>query len=311
MKNTPTFFPLSGFFLIGFAVLLSSCEDFFSQTVEIDPPPYEKQLAPHLNLTNQDSTVKILVSRNYGVLESVQYYDEYFVANAQGGLYKNGQLWLNLAALSPDSSFMLVGVLPEPLQKGNEYELRVSHPDYPAVSATQVMPGDFTVDSVRIKRNAATGQFGDELDLVEVFMKDPPGERNFYEFALVSINYNVYYDPTTGMTDTFGVYEYPYYVEEYSDPNVQYGVSAGGLLSDQFFNGQSYKFQAKVYSSPNTVYRVFVRHVSEDYFNWSRSYESKINADDNPLVEPVSIFSNISGGLGIFSLRNEKVYTVF
>ncbi|MDX1910747.1 MAG: DUF4249 domain-containing protein [Saprospiraceae bacterium] len=307
MKNILSFSPLSGFFLIGLAVLMSSCEDFFSQTVEIDPPPYEKQMALHLNLTNQDSSVIMFISRNYGILETVPNQYDYYVTNALASIYKDGQLWLQLA----DSTFTLVGAVPAPLQAGSTYELRVSHPDYPAVSATQVMPGDFTVDSARIKRNAATGQFGDEYDLVEVFMKDAPGERNFYEFALVSINYNVYYNPTTGMTDTFGVYEYPYYVEEYSDPNVQYGVRSGGLLSDQFFDGQSYKFQAKVYSSPNTVYRVFVRHVSEDYFNWSRSYESKINADDNPLVEPVSIFSNISGGLGIFSLRNEKVFTVF
>jgi hypothetical protein len=315
MKKIFSFFrgPLVGIALVAMFVSMSSCEDFFSQTVEIDPPPYEKQLALHLNLTDRDTTVRLLVSRNYGILETVPDQRDYLITNAQGALYKDGQLWLNLAILSPDSNFMLVGELPEPFQQGSTYEFRVNHPDYPEASASQTMPGDFTVDSVRIKRNAGSGQFGDEFDFIEVFMKDTPGERNFYELALVSVNYSVYYDPTTGLTDTFGVYEYPYYVEEYSDPNVAYGINYGGLLSDQFFDGQEYKFQARVYSSSslNTLYRVYVRNVSEAYYKWSRSYQSKIDADDNPLVEPVSIFSNLTNGLGIFSLRKEKEFLVY
>jgi len=49
-----------------------------------------------------------------------------------------------------------------------------------------------------------------------------------------------------------------------------------------------------------------VRHVTEDYFKWSRSYEANYEVDENPLVEPVSIYHNLENGLGIFSVSNRK-----
>ncbi len=58
------------------SLALVSCEDFFSQTVEIDPPPYEKQLSFHLNLTDQDTSIRVLLTRNFGILEAVPNYDD-------------------------------------------------------------------------------------------------------------------------------------------------------------------------------------------------------------------------------------------
>ncbi|MBK6994814.1 MAG: DUF4249 family protein [Lewinellaceae bacterium] len=53
-----------------------------------------------------------------------------------------------------------------------------------------------------------------------------------------------------------------------------------------------------------------MRNITEDYYRWSRSYQAKYDADENPLVEPVSVFNNLVDGLGIFSVAREKVFIV-
>jgi Domain of unknown function (DUF4249) len=303
------------FFILIASLLLNACsDDFFSQTVKIDPPEYDKQLSFHLLLNNNDSVVRLTVTRNYGLLETVPTDQGWYVSGATAELYENGQKWLTLAPLSADSSFVLTGILPRRFQTGSTYEIRVTHPDYPAVSAVQVAPADFQVDSLRVRRDAVPGEFGDRLDLLEVFMKDQPGVRNYYEVTIFKKYYNYTYDPVTGTYDTTAVYVYPLGAEGYNDPNVLFGFGGAGLISDQFFDGQPYKFQARFYGNNGSVadstVTVRVRNVTEDYFKWSRSYQASSDAGDNPLVEPVSVFHNLQNGLGIFSIAEEKNFEV-
>jgi len=308
---TPKLGHIAGGFMALFSLSLASCsDDFFSQTIEIDPPPYTKQLSFHLNMTDQDSSIRMLLTRNFGILETVPNYDDFFVDGGSAELYKDGQKWLTLAPSSMDSSFVLVGDLPEPMQSGSTYEIRAEHPDYPKVSALQVMPGDFTVDSTRVKRNAISGQFGDKYDFVDVFLQDQPGVRNYYEVAISTLSIVTNYDPSTGLFDTIFINEYPVYPEDFSDPNVVFGFKSSGLISDQFFDGQAYKFQARIYASSGQVLTIRVRNITEEYYKWSRSYNAKYISEDNPLVEPVSVFNNLVDGLGIFSLVREKVFLV-
>ncbi len=299
------------FFILSASFLLNACsDDFFSQTVKIDPPEYDKQLSFHLLLDNNDSIIRLTITRNYGILETVQNNQDWYVKGATAELYENGQKWVTFVPLSLDSSFVLTGVLPHPFQTGSTYEIRAAHPDYPTVSAVQLVPNDFQVDSARVRRDAVPGEFGSRLDLLEIFLQDQQGVKNYYEVTILKRYYDYSYDPSTGVYDTIGVYEYPLGVDAYNDPNVQYGFGNAGLISDQFFEGQSYKFQAR-YDGPNDGFSdstviVRVRSVTEDYFKWSRSYQANFDVDENPLVEPISVFNNLENGLGIFSIAQEK-----
>lgn len=303
MKNILFFFSIS--------LLIASCDgDFFSQTVNLDPPEYDKQLSFHLLMDQNDTTVSIVVTRNYGILENIQEYQDWFVSGASAQLYENGQPWVTLAPLNADSLFVLTATLPHRFQLGNTYEIRASHPDFPAVSARQVVPADFVVDSARVKFNAVPTDFGDRIDLAEIFIKDQPGVKNFYEVRLVKPFYQIVFNETTFELDTVGVIVGPISVEGYNDPNIVEGYRSGGLLSDQFFDGQTYKFQVRFdkdyYGSADTSLQIEVRSISEDYYKWSRSLQAYYNADGNPLVEPVTIFHNLENGLGIFSIANLK-----
>lgn len=289
------------------SIALTSCESFFSQTVEIDPPAYDKQLSLHLSLTDRDSTVGLLLSRNYGILEYVNNVEDYYVKGGAVQILKNGQPWMALQPSGNDSSYYFTGNLPEPFQIGQTYELRATHPDFPEVKATQVVPGDFQADSARIKRQAVSGPFGDVYDLVEVYLKDPAGVKNYYEISLYGIYYQIVQNPNTNEFDTLGVSYFPVYAEQFSDPAVQEGFEGGALFSDQFFDGQTYKFQAQVYFNGNAPYLIRIKNITEDYYKWSRSYLDKRNSEENFLAEPVSVFHNLENGLGIFTIAKERV----
>jgi hypothetical protein len=303
MKNLLIIFCLS-------AVALTSCESFFSQTVEIDPPAYEKQLSLHLSLTDRDTVANVFLSRNYGILEYVEELEDYYVEGGTVQILKNGQPWLNLQPAGGDSSYYLTAFLPEPFEMGQTYELRATHPDFPEVRATQVVPGDFQTDSARVKRGAVSGPFGDVFDLVDVYIKDPAGVKNYYEITMYGLYYLVVQNPNTNELDTLDVGYYPIYSEQYSDPSVQEGFNGGALFSDQFFDGQAYKFQAQVYSTGNAPIFIRIKNVTEDYYKWSRSYLDKLDSEGNFLVEPVSVFNNLENGLGIFTVAREKTLLI-
>jgi hypothetical protein len=287
------------------SIALTSCESFFSQTVEIDPPPYEKQLSFHLNLSDQDTVAEVILTRNFGILEYVPSQNQYLVYGGSVELLKNGQPWLALQPVSTDSSFLLSGTLPEPFQIGQTYTVRATHPDFPLVEATQVVPGDFQLDSAKVKREAISGPFGDVYDLIDVYIQDAPGVRNYYEVKIFTLLFNIGEDPVTGEPDTIFFDSYNLYPEDFSDPSVLNGIQGGALFSDQFFEGKTYKFQAQVYANSNP-YLIQVRNITEDYYKWSRSYLEKLNSEENFLVEPISVFNNLKDGLGIFTLAREK-----
>ena len=298
-------------YILAFSSLgLASCESFFSQTVEIDPPPYTKQLSFHVSVSDKDTAIKVIMTRNYGILETVDNVDQYFVKNAKASLYKDGQLWLNLQALNADSTFVLVGALPSPLQAGSTYELRAEHPDFPTAIGKQIMPGDFQVDSAQIKYDAATNPDGGRVDEVNIFMKDQAGVRNFYEVTLFETYYYIIYDEVNQELDTIGVYRQRVYPDNFPDASIVNGAYGGALLSDQFFDGQPYKFQLQVYAGNGNPVEVHIRNITEDYYKWSRSYYSQIDAEENPLAEPVSVYNNLIDGLGNFSVAAEKVFLV-
>jgi hypothetical protein len=298
------------------ALLFSSCEDLFSTTVEADPPPYDPQLVFHLLATDQDSTVQLILTRNFGILEPVRDEKKWYVSGATAEWWQNGQKIMTLTPQSSDSGFVYVGTLPQPLKPGDQYEVRVRHPDYQEVRSMQTMPAKFVADSARIRDLGSGGQFNDQYQ-IDFTIHDQPGVANYYEVSLVGQQYELHciYDFTTNMVicDTVGIQEYTVYFDEFLDRNTVEGTGNTALISDQLFDGQAYKFQAKFspsyYSSSNTIpYRVQIRNVTKEYYQWSRSYYQRYENEYEIFAEPITVFGNIENGLGIFGLATQKTY---
>lgn len=306
-------------FLFATTVLFSSCEKFFSQVVEIDPPEYEKSLVFHQTISDQDSTIRLILSRNFGILEQVDNTPQWYVSGATVEWWQNGQKILTLTPLSADSGYIYVGTFPAKAQPGQEYEIRVSHPDYAAVRAVQKMPIPIaSLSEVILDRNAGVDSGGSPQSEIEVSFKDEAGVDNYYEILLSGQFSYLEYLGMDGqgnfLYDTV-YFESNVYFDNTFDPNIEKGVGESVLLTDRFFDGETYKFKGRFYAygggtTDSIPYKFIIRSVTPEYYYWSKSYYLKDQTDDNPFAEPVSVYNNLENGLGIFGLFSERKFLI-
>lgn len=306
-------------------LFLNSCTDFFSQTLETEPPEYNKNLVFHTLLSDQDSVVRVVLSRNYGIFDNVQGDKTWFVRGAKAEWWVNGAKAGDLIPLrntsGEDSTFVYEFWLPQKIQKGQTCEIRISHPDFEPVRAVQTMPSKLqSLGPPRLVKNVQSISLtGEKINEVSVTLEDVLGEKNYYEFAIFNTRkYRIgILDSTTGQV-TFDTLEYTqsYSFEDNSnDPSLRRGVGNSALLSDQFFDGQTYAFKGRFVdgnygniADSSGVYTFMVRQCTEEYYRWSRSYFQQYNVQGNPFAEPVSVFNNLENGLGIFGLFSERRY---
>lgn len=303
------------FFLLISAGLSSCSEDFFSQTLNIDPPEYEKQLVVHGFGNDRDSFFRVSVTRNFGILENVPD-TAWAVRNATVEVLEDGQVKATLAmapAPQPQEVYAAL-VLPGFFQPGKTYQLKVAHPDFETVTSSQVMPQPVAVDSVRFRQKAGIDTDGSKISAVDVFLNDAPGVQNFYEVR-VTINYPklAFTFDSIGMVthiDTVGYEEFPVELIGSDDPNAVLTFGDGLAITDRFFDGQSYRFVARMYETGGYTFRVYVRTVTREYYSWALSAERKYNSEDFPLAEPITTYSNLENGIGAFGLWQEQVFYV-
>lgn len=295
--------------------LFSACsEDFFNQTVDIDPPEYEKQLVTHIKTGINDSIMELSVTRNYGVLETVPQ-NGWGVPDALVELWEGDQKLRTFSPLTTTNYFYFAPLSQGVFQPGRTYTLKISHPDYDTVTAVQTMPFKPVVDSATYDMDGGLNAFGEELSNIDVYLNDTPGEVNFYEIAI--FGEYVYTDSVFDDSGNFInvdtlIFQSNFDLEGSDDPNVVPGYNNTLLISDQFFDGQSYKLNARIYryQGDPTNYAVHVRTLTEDYFLYSISALRKYDSEGIPFVEPVSVHDNLDKGIGIFGLYNEVVVRI-
>lgn len=300
------------FFLSISAGFASCSDDFFSQTLEIDPPAYEKQFVLHGFGSNLDSVFRITLTQNYGILDNVPD-TAWAVPDATVEIYEEGQKKATLGLSPGNVKLHEATVLPGFFQAGKTYELRASHPGFPTVTSRQTMPEAVAVDSVRFREKAGIDPDGSRLSAIDVFLKDEAGVENYYEIRVAvkfpKLEYN--YDSLGNVViDTIGFELFTVSMTDSDDPNAQLTYGGGIAVSDRFFDGQSYKFVAKMYEEGGYTFEVRVRAITEEYYLWGISAKRKYDAEENPLAEPVTTYTNLDAGIGIFGLAHEQVFEV-
>ncbi|GJM35358.1 MAG: hypothetical protein DHS20C18_43590 [Saprospiraceae bacterium] len=273
-------------FLSLVAVSFSACE----LTVETDLPDYEKQMVVHCYPSQE--TFSTTVSTTVGLLENK---NPELLEDANVELYENDQLILSLSgntAMPMDQA----------LTNGQKYTLKVTHPDFEAMEATQVMPNQVPVKKAVYKMNSGVDDFGDQVDVLQISIDDPAGEENYYEFGLF-----IQQDPN--FPDAIN-YLYP---AENNSLGVSVIYSDLLIANDQLFDGQSYTISAKFnsyYHNDTEKYILMWRNITKERYLYLKSVTAHVYASDDPFAEPVGLFSNFDQGLGVFALYNEATYDV-
>ncbi len=141
-----------------------------------------------------------------------------------------------------------------------------------------------------------------------ITIPDPAGEDNYYQLYLMESTC------TISGSDTICVHQKidfpkddPVFYFRDQEGSLLGGIDFEGTFSDFLFDGTHYKLQIKLplnFSSnppPGTRRTLYFMLVSQtaDYFNYFRSRVVAEYSYDLPIIDPIRIYYNVDGGLGL------------
>lgn len=256
-------------------------------------------------LINSDSLIRVYVGKSIYISDSdgvvVQNLD-----NAKVYIYQNGLIIdslqhdfkvINWGMFYPSGNYYSKKVKPLP---GKEYRIVAKVPGLPDVSATAILPNPVKIEKVDTALIWLAPYYRDALKC-NIKFADPLNETNYY---LVEVFYK---DGDQIISERFTCKD-PVVEEYLSDGSIAGGNLAGVAFSDNVINGKTYSLNLIIWRNPahsdNGLKRVMYFHlysISENYFKYIRTlnlYNAKFG---KPHSEPVQVFSNITGGYGIFT----------
>jgi len=221
------------------------------------------------------------------------------------------------------------------LKEGNRHKVKVNNPGYDDIEVETVKPAPVKIKSLTWKHIKGkmpewyyvssynnyplplypSGQEEHEDTLMLEFtikFDDPPG-NNFYQFGIHYLNYNFF---------EVAEYKMQYASFEWSDPlynNMYYStlLPTGGpqpgkaneiVFNDKDFNGEEktvrlVKPVSGIVTSPHK-YIIKLYSLTEDHYKYIVTKWLYNRSKDDPFAEPVDFHSNVSNGIGIFSIAS-------
>ncbi len=184
------------------------------------------------------------------------------------------------------------------------YKIVINADDFNKVEAENKLPTLVKIDSISKKK--IDEEYNNRYQLT-IFFNDPPNEKNYY---YISVN---------GLTHKYSTQD-PAIGEWHSN------WKQIPIFSDDLFNGKTYGVTIRVNADIHDWYEpgwnyiaVNLHTISQDYFLFVESYNKQMPkfGDDlmeffqHGLIEPIPIYSNIDGGLGLFGSYTNSIDSVF
>ncbi len=177
------------------------------------------------------------------------------------------------------------------------------------------MPKNIVITN--IKDSAGIDDKGDYYSQFSIFFEDDPNKSNFYEVAVwTTMSPNIIWYGSCTSDDII--------IKE--EGNEDY-YPRDLLFSDKLINGLKKEIKVNIYppaySSPNgerayliDPYYTFIVHfrsISENYYKYKKTLIRHMACKDGGVFgcEPVEMYSNIEGGLGIFAGYSSYVDTIW
>lgn len=246
------------------------------------------------------------------------------VPDAKVNLYKNNEFIEEL--VYTDKGFFIGNHKPT---KGSTYELKVEHDVYTNVSAKTTIPNELAINIIKYTVDT-TDIFNPKIH-IEVQFNDDESTKDFYRIhawhSVQNYNYDYSYDDngyteikTIGDTTKQNI---PIVTENalfkavlntFTDGNYAYYNSEP--FSDEEFNGTSVNFdftlsdfndQFRYDAVDDTIHLDFFNY-SKEYVEYITDYMNQSNSDDF-FSEPVFMYSNVEGGVGIFASATKQNFT--
>lgn len=280
---------------------LFACE----QETELDLPAHTPKLVVH-GYVQTDSLFKIAVGRTFAANVLLPPADTY-IATATVTLYENGTLKEVLTYDPVQNRYISAAAA----VAGKIYRVTIAASGYETVEAITASPFPVSTQAVSYNRNARTDEHGIILSDVIFRFDDPASISNYY---LAEINRALPGYPSS----SFCVYSYDPAVEKYQsslDP-FESGSCIDNkeiLFSDRSFNGVRKEITISgnhdsmaefTDAATGAVYRPFLKRysITAEFYKYTKAAISINGINDDPFSQPVSTYSNIKNGYGLFTV---------
>lgn len=283
-------------FLFCTILLLTSC----IKEVKLDVDPLPQKVVVN-GFICPDSTFKVHISLTSAMQESKQ-----LVLNATVLVFENDVFLYSLV----NQGTGWYGVWASP-SEGKKYRIEVSVPNFETVTAETEIPIFPEIqDAWYEKIGANPNEFGTYEAKTTIIFQDDPTRKNYYQPGR-----NIYLYEQTKETDESILTEtdleynpyYYYFSDALFDGQVkQLVLRGGGIIQESF---------SEIYYQQD--YTHSFRIVSEEYFKGIKTWtlhsfnQSSDGYINDPLTllflgEPIEMYSNVTGGLGVFAGYNSK-----
>lgn len=275
---------LSAFAL--FVLLTSACESFVS---DVDGLKSDPKLVVNAYLSPEDDTIKVSVKRSYPLYQLRPAYFE------QLDPVKNATVILSEGSNSVTISFSeqyqsyVIAQSNFPIRAGRTYRIEVRASGLETVTAECTVPVQ-SAPAIEITEIEQLSEYGYSEYRIHFRFRDHSEPGHFYRVAAAQ-HYNF---PEFGVREVWEIG-----IEGTED-----------LVSDVSRQGEYFSYKTNrvgAMEGPLELF-LFLGLTDEHYFRFHKSvfgYEG-----DNPFSEPTPIYTNISGGVGVFCAVRKNIVSV-
>jgi len=262
-------------------ISLSACE---SDVSLVNLPEFKQKLAISAFISPSETISYFFVTSNknlYGELNT-----EEPLGNLTGFISNDS---IEVALETVETGFK-ISHEKMPIKYGKTYELRVSSENGLSAEATCTVPErrsfSLKADTLSVVQQYSPGQTYRQMNIIISFT-DYPGEVNFYRLAGEYIGYHTYpgSDEITKHSESLWLEN-----DLFNDNGMD------GKEITQSITGFSNSF----YYYDSALIKIYLFNTEKSYYLYHKSMNN-YNNSENPFSEVTPVFSNVTGGLGIFT----------
>jgi len=277
--------------LIAFLFMIS-CEKVIPLNIEYRDP----RLVVNSMLI-KDSTIKLDISCSRIIIDNAVVKP---VENATVKMYKDGNFIENLNETSAG-----IYVSTYLAESGKTYAFEIDAPDYEPVNCEAQVP--YSQPIIAIDTSRGQGEYNQETLQFRLKFALNTDEKQYFMLRMKS-------KPLNEETPDDNFYYTPNYVYINSNDVIveSTGYDSGLLFSDRLINTDTYTFTGYVdsyfYDTVTLIFQFY--YLNEGMYQYFTTRNNHMDAQGNPLMEPVVVYSNVSSGMGILGAASLVTDTV-
>jgi hypothetical protein len=259
-----------------------------SKSLSINDPSYfQANLSPE---TRTQVQAQVYIYDNNILTDSLQNYIHFHANN-----------------IELDENFVSKKLYPIP---GHEYKIVVKSDSLPPVTAKTTIPNLVRIEKVDTSRIESSNTESGQGVKVDIVFTDLANEKNFYLLYVCEYYHSGYFDLFTDIMTNGVTFSDPIIEESLKCGNYTYAIA----FSDKSINGKQHRLSltldshaigiiAYPYFPSDTKNVVHFRlySITEDYYKYIHSLNLFYKNIYNPLSSPTQVYSNVTGGYGIFA----------